>query len=186
MIRLNLFGDSHFVRMHKFLRRANYSNIQVDTVIAESGIRISKLKALIKQRKPKIQAGTINLIFIATNDLKQGRSFQQIKTDLLSLIALFRRILPEDAQLILVSLPNFPAFQNQPHTLGKIYHLNRLIVSVNTERIHHLQWQLVKPVEFYIEAFYNGSHPRKDGIHLNFRGFEYIINSVCRWHCETR
>ncbi len=106
MLHLNLLGDSHFVRFYSHLHaHLPHPYLRVDSLIAKSGITISELKSLIKQRQPIFHAKTVTVVFIASNDIQRKYTFDRIKTDFLSLVKFIKKRLPTDALLVFTTLP---------------------------------------------------------------------------------
>lgn len=178
---LNLFGDSQIVRFHKYLRRTpGAARLQVNTVVAESGITISRLKRMVKQNGANIQDGSVNLVFIGTNDVAKHHSFEQIKSDFVALVRYFRKLMPPKALLVLTTLPQFPKYSQDPATIDLIYHTNQLITSAHNTNIKIITWEFTQPTEVYFEKFYGTTAGRADLLHLNRRGFAYLMAAVCK------
>lgn len=182
MLHLNLLGDSQIKRMQVYLREHStlHSHIQMGIVVAKSGIRISELKYLIKQQQPIFQSGSVTLVFVGTNDLKQRRTFDQMKTDLLSLVRFIRKRTPTDARLVFTTLPPFPKFADNSGIVNQIYHINQVIASLKAHNITYVQWSFPREVEHYFQQYFGNNVKRKDGLHLNERGFAFLMAAVCK------
>lgn len=179
MVYLNIYSDSQGLRLSRFiLGTAWQRRFEVRNVVAQSGIKISQLRSLIKQGKITIETDSINLVFIATNDVKAGRSFQQLKKDFLALMATLRRVNRKNARLVLVTIPPFPKFHSHHPILQTIDLLNRLISSVKADNVRYITWQFSRDADYYFEQYY-GNTRRVDKIHLNSKGFDLLLQMLC-------
>ncbi len=180
MLELNLFGDSQIVRFNNYLKNSNkFPEVRIHSVVAKSGISISQLKALIKQQKLSLEHKQINIIFIGTNNITAFERFERIKSDLLSLVAFFKRLLPPSASLVLVEIPLFPKFQGNPKILDLILRVNQLLASIKTDKVIILKWDFQGNIDDYFTQFYRGRKGRIDKIHINRRAFDLLLTSVC-------
>lgn len=178
---LALYGDSQFVRLSAFLQKQNNSSklldIQVKYNLTKSGITISQLKRLVKIAKPQLEPNLIHLIFIATNDIKNKRTFVQLKQDFLSLLSVFRKFNKNNAKLVLVQIPPFPKYQNDNVILHNIFLFNQLIASVRSTHISFITWEFKQNISLYFQQHYATSG-RTDQIHLNSLGFAQLLRQL--------
>lgn len=186
MTQLNIYGDSQAYRLSVYLKHTyKGKNYCLNTVTAVSGYTISQLKALIKQTRPEIQAGSVNLLFIGTNDFKAARSFQQIKKDFLSLMSTLQKITPEQARWVLTTIPLFPRFEHNHSIQQTILQFNKLISSIKTRHISYIQLPFKTDKIFYFHRRFRGSG-RVDLIHLNNAGFDLLVGQLDRVLTLTR
>lgn len=167
------------VRFHRYLTGRS-SAIKVGVSIAKSGITISQLKALIKERKPVFGLNSVNVIFIGTNDIKLRRSYDEIRADFLSLVKYLKRQIPDDAQLIFVTLPKFPKMLLSQCAMDLIYNINKLIVSTQANKpiVRTVEWSFHRDVGEFFEKFYANNRKRVDLIHLNHKGFDFLSRRI--------
>lgn len=181
MLQLNLWGDSQGIRFHSYINSLGKSSpIRLGSVTAKSGINVSQLKAMIKKDRPHLQPGSVTLILIGTNDVKdKNRDFLQIKKDFLALVAYFKNNAPNQA-FILTTLPPFPRYQNNRMVMDKVRKFNRLIYSIQEPNIKHIGWNLGQDTSPYFQENYNNNPRRVDKIHLNDLGFKVLLQEILR------
>lgn len=189
MQKLNLLGDSQLLRAEAELRRHTvHTKYQINSVVAQSGITISQLKFLVKQRQLVLEPGSTSLVFIGTNDIKQRRTYNQIKTDYLSLVKFLKRRLPTDALLVFTTLPLFPLFSSDPCIASRIFNVNKFIVSTKASNVTYIKWEFRRELQYYFQKCYGNNIRRVDLLHLNQKGFQLLftaLNALCDPEQET-
>lgn len=177
-ILLNLLGDSQIIRLSEAWRNSRIStatNIQVTEVIAESGCSISRLKALIKSRRPRLEGAT--LIFIATNDISQDRDLEQMKGDYLALLRIVPKFMSSNGKLFITQIPSFPKYKHEQQRINKIDGLNIFLSTLTSSKVSVIRWEFAEPLSAYFESTI-GARRRPDLIHLNNKGFQLLGNAI--------
>lgn len=165
------------VRLVNFIKSNPSCGYQIGSVVARSGVTISQLKVLVKQNRQSLQANSVTLLFVATNDIKLGRSYTQIVTDFLALLKLLRRLGHPTSVLVITKLPFFPKYKSNHCVLHKIDAVNKFIASLSNASVRFINWEFPLSLEVYFHDRYATSQ-RIDRLHLNNRGFSFLLRQL--------
>lgn len=179
MPEIQLLGDSQFCRYKNFLLASNHSNINLtlSTVYAISGSTIAALKHKIKTTRPNLDPLIPVLLFIGTNDLTKGTQYEGFVNNYLSLLRLLKRLYGFH-KLIMMKIPAYPLFSNKQQTLLLIHKINKFLSTLQRDELSILHLPSINRGNlFYFEQFYGKSH-RRDLVHLNNLGFQYISTTL--------
>lgn len=174
-----VLGDSFARRFGTFMAECSEGQeiLVINQCIGLPGNTISQLKNFIKKSKLIFDSLVPLVLFIGTNDVLKGRSFQQIKCDLLSLLRFFNRTNP-GIKLILNELPFYPRVWNSSGILRTIHQFNMFISTLQSPSVQVLRvpHTLNAHSEFY---HYRYAHSRRiDQIHFNNSAYLVVAQGL--------
>lgn len=172
--RLNVIGDSQFVRFINFSRHSK-SELQINPTVTVSGATVNQVRSIIKSSNATKTSPEPYAIFLATNDLKTGSTVADIQKQYLALIRLVRRVFCPSI-LVLVAIPVYPKYSRNREVLDKIERFNAFLYTLQRSNATIvIKWPSPSPFSFFTRKYPQG---RIDLIHLSNEGFQYLGNEI--------
>lgn len=170
---IQLLGDSQLNRFKNYILAHNSLNIKLHATFTISGVTIATLKNNLKSIRPKLDPGITTLLFIGSNDIVKNLQYENFIINYLALLRFLNRVYGFH-RLLIMKIPAFPRFANNPRTQLLIHKINQFLSTLQSNTISILHLPLINGANLiYFEQFYGNSY-RRDLLHLNNLAFNYI------------